>query len=67
MHICNFRTQYGIGLLQTANNYYLKHFVFFVYLLCHFYAHPTRFCAWTIVRFSNNKFFSKNIKLLFQG
>jgi len=28
-HICNFRTKYGIGLVQTANKGYWRHFVFF--------------------------------------
>jgi len=43
MHICNFRSQYGMSLVQTANKGYWQHFVFFVYFLCHFYAYPTRF------------------------
>ena len=38
MNICNFRTQYGIGLAQTANKGYWRHFrslrVVFVSLLC---------------------------------
>jgi len=43
MHICNFRTQYGMGLVEIANKGYWQHFVFFVYFLCHIYAFPT-FC-----------------------
>jgi len=47
MHICNFRTQYGIGLVQTAN----KGFVF----LCHFDTFmpaPRDFSARTCVCFA---------------
>jgi len=42
MHICNFRTQYGMDLAQTANRGYWRHFMFlrvvFVSLLCLPYA-----------------------------
>jgi len=43
MRICTFRTQCGMGLVQTANKGYCQHFVFIVYVLCHFYACTTRF------------------------
>jgi len=45
MHICNFRTQYGMGLVQTANKCDWQHFVIFAYFVCHIYACPTRFCG----------------------
>jgi len=38
----NFRTQYGIGLAQTANKGYWRHFGLLIFL-CHFYACSTRF------------------------
>jgi len=38
MHICIFLIQYSLGLVQTANKVYWRHFVifrvFFVSLLC---------------------------------
>ena len=43
MDICNFRTQHGMRLVQNANKGYWRHFVIFVYFVCHFYACPTRF------------------------
>jgi len=42
MNICNFRTQYCIGLAQTANKGYWRHFGLRVFL-CYFYACPMRF------------------------
>jgi len=42
MNICNFRTQYCIGLAQTANKVYWRHFGLRVFL-CYFYACPMRF------------------------
>ena len=65
MNICNF--QYGIGLAQTANKGYWRHFgllhVFFVI----FMPVPRVSSAWTCVCFANNKTFPTLNKLLFEG
>ena len=45
MHICNCISQYGMGLVQTANKCYWPHFVFFLVFLCHFYVGTTPFCG----------------------
>jgi len=58
MHICNFRTQYGKGLVQTTNIDYWQHFVFFVYSCVAFMPAPRVFSARTCICFANNKVFS---------
>jgi len=67
MHICNFRTQYGMGLVQTANKAYLQHFVFFVHFCVAFVLAPHIYLARTCVCFANNKFFSTINQLLLRG
>jgi len=49
MNICNFRTQYCLDLAQTANKGYWRHFRFIRVVLCHVYASPRVFSAWTCV------------------
>jgi len=49
MNICNFQTQYGMDLAQTASKGNQRHFRFLRVNLCHFYACSTRFLAWTCV------------------
>ena len=65
MNICNF--QYGIGLAQTANKGYWRHFgllhVFFVISM----PVPRVSSALTCVCFANNKTFPTLNKLLFEG
>jgi len=66
-YICNFRTQYGMAHVETANESYWRNFVFFVSFSCRFYACPTRFWAWTCICFSYDKFFSTFNKLFFEA
>jgi len=58
MHICNLRTQYGMGLAQIGNIGCSQHFVFFMYFCVTFMPAPRVFSARTCVCFANNKFFS---------
>jgi len=65
MNICNFRTQYGIGLTQTANKGYWRHFGLFRVFCAIFMLVPRVSSAWICVCFANNKTFPTLNKLLF--
>ena len=68
VNICNFRTQYGIGLAQTSNKGSWRHFgLLRVFFVSRFMPLPRVSSAWTCVCFANNKTFPKLNKLLFEG
>ena len=67
MNICNFRTQYGMDLAQTADKGYWSHFVFFRIFFVSLLILPRVFSGWTCVCFANNKTFPTFKKLLFWG
>ena len=66
MHICNFRTQYGMGLVQTANKGYWQNFGSHLCIFCvTFMPAPRVFSARTCVCFANNKSFFDNQRVTF--
>ena len=65
INICNFRTQYGMDLAQTANKAYWRHFGFTRVVFVSFLCLPHPFFRRGLVCFANNKTFLTINKLLF--